>query len=49
MIVVVAPKDAAAVTQAFANAGENVVTLGEVVPAAAEPRVTYDGKLDLAG
>ncbi len=49
MIVVVAPKDAAAVTQAFKRAGETVSTLGEVIAAADEPRVIYDGTLDLAG
>jgi phosphoribosylformylglycinamidine cyclo-ligase len=49
MIVVVAPKDAAAVTQAFIQAGETAVTLGEVIRASEEPRVVYDGKLDLAG
>lgn len=49
MIVVVAPKDAAAVTDAFKRAGETVVTLGNVIRAAEEPRVVYDGTLDLAG
>jgi phosphoribosylformylglycinamidine cyclo-ligase len=49
MIVVVAPKDAAAVTDAFKRAGEKVATLGHVVRAAEEPRVVYDGTLDLAG
>ncbi len=48
MIVVVSPKEAAAVTQAFKAAGEQVTTIGEVVPVAGEARVTYDGKLDLA-
>jgi phosphoribosylformylglycinamidine cyclo-ligase len=47
MIVIVSPKDAASVAQAFKKAGERVVTLGEVVSAADEPRVVYDGKLDL--
>jgi phosphoribosylformylglycinamidine cyclo-ligase len=47
MIVIAAPKDAAAVALAFARAGEQVVTLGEVIEAASEPRVVYDGKLDL--
>jgi phosphoribosylformylglycinamidine cyclo-ligase len=47
MIVVVSPKDAAAVAQAFAHAGENVVTIGKVTAAPNEPRVVYDGKLDL--
>jgi phosphoribosylformylglycinamidine cyclo-ligase len=49
MIVVVAPKDAAAVTAAFKRAGETVATLGNVIRAAEEPRVVYDGTLDLAG
>jgi phosphoribosylformylglycinamidine cyclo-ligase len=49
MIVVVAPKDAAAVTDAFKRAGEKVPTLGHVIRAAEEPRVVYDGTLDLAG
>jgi phosphoribosylformylglycinamidine cyclo-ligase len=49
MIVVVAPKDAAAVTDAFKRAGEKVATLGHVIRAAEEPRVVYDGTLDLAG
>jgi phosphoribosylformylglycinamidine cyclo-ligase len=47
MIVVVAPKDAAAVADAFARAGEKVVTLGNVIRAAEDPRVVYDGTLDL--
>jgi phosphoribosylformylglycinamidine cyclo-ligase len=49
MIVVVAPKDAAAVADAFTRAGETVSTLGSVIRAADEPRVLYDGTLDLAG
>ncbi|HMJ41502.1 MAG TPA: phosphoribosylformylglycinamidine cyclo-ligase [Pseudolabrys sp.] len=49
MIVVVAPKDAAVVADAFTRAGEKVVTLGNVIRAAEEPRVVYDGTLDLAG
>jgi phosphoribosylformylglycinamidine cyclo-ligase len=47
MIVIAAPRDAAAVAQAFTRAGEQVVTLGAVVAAADEPRVVYDGTLDL--
>jgi phosphoribosylformylglycinamidine cyclo-ligase len=47
MIVIAAPKDAAAVAEAFTRAGERTVLLGEVVRAANEPRVFYDGKLDL--
>jgi len=47
MIVIAAPKDAAAVTQAFTQGGEQAVTIGSVGRAASEPRVVYDGKLDL--
>ena len=47
MIAVVAPKDAAAVADALTRAGEAVSTLGEVIRAAQEPRVVYDGTLDL--
>ncbi|MFI4960332.1 MAG: phosphoribosylformylglycinamidine cyclo-ligase [Hyphomicrobiales bacterium] len=47
MIVIAAPKDAAAVAQAFTQAGEQAVTIGSVARAAGEPRVVYDGKLDL--
>ncbi len=49
MIVVAAPKDAAAVSLAFTNAGETAVTIGEVVRATGESRVVYNGKLDLSG
>ena len=48
MIVIAAPKDAAAVAQAFTDAGEQAVSIGDVVRAAGEARVVYDGKLDLA-
>jgi phosphoribosylformylglycinamidine cyclo-ligase len=47
MIVIATPKDAAAVAQAFTQAGETAVTIGSVIRAAGEPRVIYDGKLDL--
>jgi phosphoribosylformylglycinamidine cyclo-ligase len=47
MIVIASPKDAAAVTDAFTRAGEKAVTIGSLVRAAGEPRVVYDGKLDL--
>jgi phosphoribosylformylglycinamidine cyclo-ligase len=47
MIVIAAPKDAAAVTQAFTQAGEQAVTIGSVARAAGQARVVYDGKLDL--
>jgi len=49
MIAIASPKDVAAVAKAFTNAGEKAVTIGEVIRASAEPCVTYDGKLDLAG
>jgi phosphoribosylformylglycinamidine cyclo-ligase len=49
MIVVTARKDAAAVADAFTRAGEKTVMLGEVVRAAGEMRVLYDGQLGLAG
>jgi len=48
MIAIAAPKDATAVAQAFTQAGDTAVTIGEVVRAQAEPRVVYDGKLDLS-
>jgi phosphoribosylformylglycinamidine cyclo-ligase len=47
MIVIASPKDAGAVAQAFTKAGEKVVTIGEVIVAPGDPRVVYDGKLDL--
>jgi phosphoribosylformylglycinamidine cyclo-ligase len=47
MIVIAAAKDAAAVSKAFSDAGEKAVTIGSVIRAADEPRVVYDGKLDL--
>ena len=48
MIVIAAAKDATAVAEAFTRAGEKTVMLGEVVRAAGEPRVIYDGSLALA-
>ena len=47
MVVVAAPAEAARVAAALTAAGETVVRLGEVVPAAAEPRVTFTGALSL--
>jgi phosphoribosylformylglycinamidine cyclo-ligase len=47
MIVVAAPKDAAAVAQAFTAAGVKAVTIGSVVRATGDARVVYDGTLDL--
>jgi phosphoribosylformylglycinamidine cyclo-ligase len=48
MIVIVAAQDADAVAASFTRAGESVVRIGEVIRAANEPRVVYDGALDLA-
>ncbi len=48
MIVIAAPKDAPAVSQALAKAGETAVTIGEVLRTAGEPGVVNDGKLDLS-
>jgi len=47
MIAVAAAKDADAVMQAFKNAGEQAVMLGEVVPADGGERATYSGQLEL--
>ena len=47
MIVVVAPKDADAVSAALTKAGEQVATIGKVMRASGEDRVVYDGALDL--
>ncbi len=47
MIVVAARESAEAVADVLGKAGESVVRLGEVTQAAAEPRVTYEGRLDL--
>jgi len=50
MIVVVAPKDADAVSAVLRREGDNVVKLGELFAAAPDaPRVRFDGVLDLAG
>jgi phosphoribosylformylglycinamidine cyclo-ligase len=49
MIVIAAPEDADAVAASFTGAGETVVRIGQVIRAAEEPRVVYDGTLDLAG
>jgi phosphoribosylformylglycinamidine cyclo-ligase len=48
MIVIAAPEDAAAVTQAFGRANEQVVTIGNIERANGEARVVYDGQLDLS-
>jgi phosphoribosylformylglycinamidine cyclo-ligase len=47
MIVIAAEEDAGKVIAAFSAAGENAFALGKVVRAPSEPRVAYDGKLDL--
>lgn len=47
MVIVVVESEAARVSEAFALAGESVVTLGRVTKAAAEPRVTFTGALGL--
>jgi phosphoribosylformylglycinamidine cyclo-ligase len=47
MIVVVAPKDAEAVSAAFTQAGEQVAAIGTVSRTDAAERVAYDGTLDL--
>ncbi|MGA7975445.1 MAG: phosphoribosylformylglycinamidine cyclo-ligase [Pseudolabrys sp.] len=49
MIAIAAAKDADAVMQAFAKAGEQAVLLGDVVPAGGGERVSYTGQLDLNG
>ncbi|MEI8147290.1 MAG: AIR synthase-related protein, partial [Alphaproteobacteria bacterium] len=45
MVVVVAPGDAARVTNHLKAGGETVVTLGTITKAADEPRVTFEGAL----
>ena len=47
MIVIVAPKHATAVAQAFGQSGEKATTIGEVVRTSGNTRVAYDGQLDL--
>jgi len=47
MIVIVAAKDAVAVSKAFTQAGETALLIGEIVRASGEPRVVYDGRLAL--
>ena len=47
MIVIIAPKNVAAVTRAFERSGETVVTLGKVITETGDLRVVYDGLLDL--
>ena len=47
MIAIVSAKDADAVMQAIARAGEKAVTLGNVIKASGQERVAYDGTLNL--
>ena len=49
MIAIAAAKDADEVAQAFTEAGERAVTIGNVVRAGGGERVTYSGQLDLGG
>jgi phosphoribosylformylglycinamidine cyclo-ligase len=47
MIVIAAPAEAATVMQAFTAAGEQAVSIGEIMHAGDGPRVVYAGQLDL--
>jgi phosphoribosylformylglycinamidine cyclo-ligase len=47
MIAIVEPDAIEQVTEVFTESGESVVLLGEVIPAAGEHRVVYNGHLDL--
>jgi len=47
MIVIAAEKNVSTLIAAFTAAGEHALPIGKVVRAAGEPRVVYDGKLDL--
>jgi len=48
MVGVVEPDAVEQVTEIFTDAGESVVSLGQVISAAGEHRVVYNGHLDLA-
>src|SRR5712675_3013748 len=48
MIAIVRRDAVEQVTEVFASSGETVALLGEVIPAAGEHRVVYNGHLDLA-
>jgi phosphoribosylformylglycinamidine cyclo-ligase len=48
MIAIVKPDAVEEVSDILVQAGESVTLLGEVIPAAGEHRVTYNGHLDLA-
>jgi phosphoribosylformylglycinamidine cyclo-ligase len=47
MIAIVKPDAIERVTEILTEGGESVVLLGEVIPAADERRVVYNGHLDL--
>ncbi len=47
MIAIVKPDAIERVTEILTEGGESIVLLGEVIPAAGEPRVVYNGHLDL--
>jgi phosphoribosylformylglycinamidine cyclo-ligase len=47
MIAIVKSDAVEAVSEVLAEAGESVTLLGEVIPAAGEHRVVYNGHLDL--
>src|SRR6266403_3215664 len=47
MIAIVKPDAIERITEILTEGGESVALLGEVIPAAAEPRVVYNGHLDL--
>src|SRR5205085_10307523 len=49
MVAIVPAHQADEAAASFGSGGEKVVALGKVVEATNEPRVTYDGHLDLAG
>jgi phosphoribosylformylglycinamidine cyclo-ligase len=48
MIAIVKPDAIEKVTGILTEGGESVTLLGEVIPAAGEHRVVYNGHLDLA-
>jgi phosphoribosylformylglycinamidine cyclo-ligase len=48
MVVIVAAEAVDAVTRILSDAGEGVTQLGQVIPAAGEHRVVYNGHLDLS-
>ena len=48
MIAIVKAEAVEKVTEIFADSGETVALLGEVIAAAGEHRVVYNGHLDLA-